>query len=53
VHGIAIDVTAGRLYWSDWLGQAIRSAKLADGSDSQDVNSGSNRNYSLAWMPAP
>ncbi|QSQ19429.1 cadherin-like domain-containing protein [Pyxidicoccus parkwayensis] len=53
VHGIAVDVTAGRLYWADWLGQAIRSSKLADGSDIQDVNSGSARNLGLAWMPAP
>ncbi|WP_225411905.1 Ig-like domain-containing protein [Stigmatella hybrida] len=53
VHGIAIDVTAGRLYWADWLGQALRSANLADGSDSQNVNSGSSRNLGLAWMPAP
>ncbi|SEL11644.1 DNA-binding beta-propeller fold protein YncE [Stigmatella aurantiaca] len=53
VHGIAIDVTAGRLYWADWLAQAVRSANLADGSDSQNVNSGSSRNLGLAWMPAP
>lgn len=53
VHGIAIDATAGRLYWADWLGQAIRSASLADGSDSQNVNSSSSRNLGLAWMPAP
>ncbi|RKH14777.1 DUF5050 domain-containing protein [Corallococcus sp. CA053C] len=53
VHGIAIDVTAGRLYWADWLGGVLRSAKLADGSDIQDVNSGSARNLGLAWMPAP
>ncbi|ATB46231.1 NHL repeat containing protein [Corallococcus macrosporus DSM 14697] len=53
VHGIAIDVTAGRLYWADWLGAALRSANLADGSDIQDVNSGSARNLGLAWMPAP
>ncbi|MDY7225341.1 tandem-95 repeat protein [Hyalangium sp. s54d21] len=52
-HGIAIDVTAGRLYWADWLGQAVRSANLADGSDIQTVNSGSARNLGLAWMPAP
>ena len=53
VHGIAIDVTAGRLYWADWLGQALRSAHLADGGDIQNVNSGSSRNLGLAWMPAP
>jgi sugar lactone lactonase YvrE len=53
VHGIAIDVTAGRLYWADWLGQALWSAHLADGSDRQNVNSGSSRNLGLAWMPAP
>ncbi|OJH40481.1 hypothetical protein [Cystobacter ferrugineus] len=53
VHGIAIDVTAGRLYWADWLAGVLRSANLADGSDSQDVNSGSSRNLGLAWMPAP
>jgi VCBS repeat-containing protein len=53
VHGIALDVTAGRLYWADWLGQALRSARLADGSDIQNVNSGSSRNLGLAWMPAP
>ncbi|ABF92416.1 putative lipoprotein [Myxococcus xanthus DK 1622] len=53
VHGIAIDVTAGRLYWADWLGTVLRSANLADGSDIQDVNSGSARNLGLAWMPAP
>ncbi|WP_224365634.1 Ig-like domain-containing protein [Hyalangium versicolor] len=52
VYGIAIDVTAGRLYWTDWLGQALRSAHLADGSDIQTVNSGSSRNLGLAWMPA-
>ncbi|SDF07358.1 Ig-like domain-containing protein [Myxococcus virescens] len=52
-HGIAIDVTAGRLYWADWLGGVIRSADLADGSDIQDLNSGSVRNLGLAWMPAP
>ncbi len=53
VHGIAIDVSAGRLYWADWLGTAIRSANLSDGGDVQDVNSGSARNLGLAWMPAP
>ncbi|EPX56754.1 NHL repeat containing protein [Cystobacter fuscus DSM 2262] len=53
VHGIALDVTAGRLYWADWLAQVIRSAHLADGTDRQDVNSGSSRNLGLAWMPAP
>lgn len=53
VYGIAIDDMAGRLYWADWLGTVIRSANLADGSDSQDVNSGSARNLGLAWMPAP
>ncbi|WP_164002284.1 Ig-like domain-containing protein [Pyxidicoccus caerfyrddinensis] len=53
VYGIALDVTAGRLYWADWLGGVLRSAKLADGSDVQDVNSGSRRNLGLAWMPAP
>ncbi|MBN8468856.1 cadherin-like domain-containing protein [Corallococcus exiguus] len=52
VHGIAIDVTAGRVYWADWLGTAVRSAKLADGGDLQTVNSGSARNLGLAWMPA-
>ena len=52
VHGIAIDVTAGRLYWADWLGTALRSANLADGGDIQTVNSGSARNLGLAWMPA-
>ena len=51
--GLALDVTAGRLYWTDWLGGTIQSAKLADGSDIQNVSSGSGRNYSLAWMPAP
>ncbi|RKH47895.1 hypothetical protein D7X12_01445 [Corallococcus sicarius] len=30
VSGIAMDVTAGRLYWADWLGTALRSANLAD-----------------------
>ncbi|MFY0578619.1 SMP-30/gluconolactonase/LRE family protein [Cystobacter fuscus] len=53
VHGIAIDVTAGRLYWADWLAEVLRSANLADGSDIQDVSSGSGRNWGLAWMPAP
>ncbi|MFE8597270.1 Ig-like domain-containing protein [Archangium violaceum] len=53
VHGIAIDVTAGRLYWADWLGEVLRSANLADGSDIQGVSSGSGRNLGLAWMPAP
>ncbi|PTL75569.1 Ig-like domain-containing protein [Vitiosangium sp. GDMCC 1.1324] len=53
VHGIAIDVTAGRLYWADWLAGMIRSANLADGSDIQDVSAGSGRNLALAWMPAP
>ncbi|WP_375757318.1 hypothetical protein [Corallococcus exercitus] len=53
VHGIAIDVSAGRLYWADWLGTAVRSANLADGGDIQTVNSGSARNLGLAWMPAP
>ncbi|AFE04335.1 putative lipoprotein [Corallococcus coralloides DSM 2259] len=53
VHGIAIDVTAGRLYWADWLGTAVRSANLADGGDIQTVNSGGARNLGLAWMPAP
>ncbi|AEI61971.1 putative lipoprotein [Corallococcus macrosporus] len=53
VHGIAIDVTAGRMYWADWLGTALRSANLDDGGDIQDVNSGSARNLGLAWMPAP
>ncbi|MDC0714179.1 Ig-like domain-containing protein [Stigmatella sp. ncwal1] len=52
-HGIAIDVTAGRLYWADWLDGAVRSANLADGSDIQTVSSGSGRNLGLAWMPAP
>ncbi|NOJ91489.1 cadherin-like domain-containing protein [Corallococcus coralloides] len=52
VHGIAIDVTAGRVYWADWLGTAVRSANLADGGDIQTVNSGSARNLGLAWMPA-
>ncbi|RKH18307.1 DUF5050 domain-containing protein [Corallococcus sp. CA047B] len=53
VYGIAIDATAGRLYWVDWLGGLLRSANLADGSNIQDVNSGSSRNLGLAWMPAP
>ncbi|NVJ00077.1 cadherin-like domain-containing protein [Myxococcus sp. AM009] len=53
VHGIAIDVSAGRLYWADWLGTALRSANLADGGDIQDVNAGSARNLGLTWMPAP
>ncbi|MGE6757760.1 Ig-like domain-containing protein [Corallococcus interemptor] len=53
VHGIAIDAAAGRLYWADWLGTAVRSASLADGGDVQTVNSGSARNLGLAWMPAP
>ncbi|GHG71171.1 hypothetical protein GCM10012319_16750 [Comamonas sp. KCTC 72670] len=53
VHGVAIDASAGRLYWADWLGTAIRSANLSDGGDVQDVNSGSARNLGLAWMPAP
>ncbi|RKH73399.1 Ig-like domain-containing protein [Corallococcus aberystwythensis] len=53
VHGIAIDVAAGRLYWADWLGTALRSTNLADGGDIQTVNSGSARNLGLAWMPAP
>ncbi|NTX02442.1 Ig-like domain-containing protein [Myxococcus sp. CA040A] len=53
VHGIAIDVTAGRLYWVDWLDGMLRSANLADGGDIQDLNSGSSRNLGLAWMPAP
>jgi hypothetical protein len=53
VHGVAIDVLAGRLYWADWLGTAIRSAHLADGGDIQNVNSGSARNLGLTWMPAP
>ncbi|AKQ68286.1 NHL repeat containing protein [Myxococcus hansupus] len=53
VHGIAIDVTAGRLYWADWLGTAVRSANLADGGDIQVVNAGSARNLGLTWMPAP
>ena len=53
VYGIAIDAAAGRLYWADWLAGVLRSAKLADGSDIQGVNSGSGRNLGLAWMPAP
>ncbi|CAM3127547.1 DUF5050 domain-containing protein [Corallococcus sp. ZKHCc1 1396] len=53
VHGIAIDVAAGRLYWADWLGTVIQSAKLSDGGDVLTVNSGSARNLGLAWMPAP
>ncbi|AKF80357.1 hypothetical protein MFUL124B02_11370 [Myxococcus fulvus 124B02] len=53
VHGIAIDVTAGRVYWADWLGTRVRSANLADGGDIRDVNVGSARNLWLAWMPAP
>ena len=53
VHGIALDVTAGRLYWADWLAGAVRSAQLADGGDIQVVNSASARNLGLAWMPAP
>jgi len=53
VHGIAIDRTAGRLYWADWLGGVVRSAILADGSDIKDMNSGNGRNLGLAWMPAP
>ncbi|WAS88773.1 MULTISPECIES: Ig-like domain-containing protein [unclassified Corallococcus] len=53
VHGIAIDATAGRLYWADWLGTAVRGANLADGGDIQTVNAGSARNLGLAWMPAP
>lgn len=53
VYGIAIDVTSGRLYWTDWLPGVLRSANLADGSDIQNVNSGSSRNLGLAWMPAP
>lgn len=46
-------VTAGRLYWADWLAQAIQSAHLADGGGFQNVNSGSSRSLGLAWMPAP
>ncbi|QSQ15694.1 Ig-like domain-containing protein [Myxococcus landrumensis] len=53
VHGIAIDVAAGRLYWADWLGEAIRSARLADGGDIQTVKSGGGRYMGLDWMPAP
>lgn len=53
VFGIAIDATGGRLYWSDWLGQAVRSANLFDGSDIQTVNSGSSRMMGLARLPAP
>ncbi|MBM7116643.1 Ig-like domain-containing protein [Archangium primigenium] len=53
VHGIALDATAGRLYWADWLGQAIRSAQLADGGDIQTLNATTSRNLGLAWMPAP
>lgn len=53
VHGLAIDATAGRLYWADWLGTRIRSAALADGGDIQDLSSGGARNLGLAWMPAP
>ena len=53
VHGIAIDATAGRLYWADWLGQALRSARLADGGDIQPLNATTSRNLGLAWMPAP
>ncbi|WP_375771230.1 Ig-like domain-containing protein [Archangium gephyra] len=53
VQGIAIDVTAGRLYWSAPRAGVLRSAKLADGSDIQDVSSSSGDGWSLAFMPAP
>lgn len=53
VHEIAIDITAGRLYWVDWLAGVVRSANLADGSDIQDVSSSNGRSWGLAWMPAP
>ncbi len=53
VQGIAIDVTAGRLYWSEPVAGAIRSANLADGSDIQDVSSSSGNGWGLAFMPAP
>lgn len=53
VQGIAIDVTAGRLYWSARSAQKLRSAKLADGSDIQDVSSSNGDGWSLAFMPAP
>ena len=52
VQGIAIDVTAGRLYWSAPRAEVLRSAKLADGSDIQDVSSSSGNGWSLAFMPA-
>ncbi|WP_342373767.1 Ig-like domain-containing protein [Myxococcus stipitatus] len=53
VHGVAIDVAAGRLYWPDWLGEAVRSAQLSDGGDVRTLRSGGGRNMGLAWMPAP
>lgn len=53
VHGLAIDPAGGRIYWADWLGQAIRRADLADGGNPTDVNSGLARNLGLAFMPAP
>ncbi|WP_233278331.1 Ig-like domain-containing protein [Myxococcus stipitatus] len=53
VHGVAIDVAAGRVYWVDWLGEAVRSARLSDGGDIQTLKSGGGRNLGLALMPAP
>jgi DNA-binding beta-propeller fold protein YncE len=52
VQGIAIDVTAGRLYWSAPSAGVLRSAKLADGSDIQDVSSSNGNGWHLAFMPA-
>jgi DNA-binding beta-propeller fold protein YncE len=53
VQGLAIDVTAGRLYWSAPSAGVLRSANLADGSDLQDVSSSSGNGWHLAIMPAP
>lgn len=53
VHSLAVDVSGGRVYWTDWLAQTVRSARLTDGGDVQTLSTGSARTLGLAVMPAP
>ena len=53
VQGIDIDVNAGLIYWTTPLAGMIRSARLADGSNVQDVTASNGNGWGLAVMAAP
>ncbi|GAB4557406.1 MAG: hypothetical protein Tsb0020_01530 [Haliangiales bacterium] len=51
VHGMAVDVVAGKLYWA--AGGVIRRADLADGGNVEDVHNAAASLWGISLLPTP